>query len=138
MSGAQLAIAVGYKNQSSIGNLENTGKGVGGKKLPEIARALRVPLAWLAEGPDGEEIPFTEPLIPGTVATHSTLASDLAAGGYSVDASLMEAVELFKQLRTEQRLKTINYMREILTGTDTGTNQTNVGESDSVPHVKAA
>lgn len=138
MSGEQLAHKAGYKQQSAISNLENRGGGTGGKKLPEIARILCVPLTWLIEGPDDGEIPFTQPLSSIPNANHSTIANDLPPGGYSVDASLLEAVELFKRLHTEQRLRAIHYMRELLSGADSGTKQTDLGESDSVPHAKAA
>lgn len=137
-SGEYLAKEAGYKQQSAISNLENRGGGTGGKKLPEIARALDVPLTWLIEGPDDGEIPFIRPLNDSQKARHSTVANDVPSSGYSVDASLLEAVDLFKLLRTEQRLRTINYMRELLAEADAGTKQTGVGESDPVPRAKAA
>ena len=138
MSGEELALAVGYKQQSAISNLENRGTGTGGNKLPNIARVLRVPLTWLIEGPDEGEIPFSEPLLGNITAMGGTRVSERAPSGYSMDASQLEAIELFKQLRTQQRLQAINYMRELLSGTAPGTNQIDVGESDSVPHSKAA
>lgn len=138
LSGEELAIKVGYAQQSAISNLENRGGGSGGKKLPEIARALRVPIAWLMEGPDEEEIPFTEPLEFELQTPISNVAKQPDAGAYSADASLSEAVEIFKKLRTEQRLKSIQYMRDLLSGVNPGTKQADMGESDPVPHVKAA
>lgn len=140
MSGEELAVGVGYKNQSAIGNLENRGGGTGGKKLPDIARKLRVPLQWLIEGPDDGEIPFLEPIATGAQPEYSTQANDSKnpATSYVIDASVLEAVELFKALKTEQRLKAINYMRELLSAPGSGTHQGRVGESDSVPHDKAA
>jgi transcriptional regulator with XRE-family HTH domain len=138
MTGEELATAVGYKNQSAIGNLENRAGGTGGQKLPDIARALRVPLTWLAEGPDDGDIPFLEPLSTSSTVRHTTLASEPASAPYTVDASVDEAVTLFTRLRTEQRLKAISYMHELLSRAGPGTNQIGVGESDSVPHDKAA
>lgn len=138
MSGEELALAVGYSQQSAIGNLENRGGGNGGKKLPEIARALRVPLGWLIEGPDDGEVPFLEPIATLPSARPFTQAQEPAGTAYTADASLTEAVTLFTRLRTEQRLKVISYMQDLLNRAGPGTHQIGVGESDSVPHDKAA
>ena len=127
MSGEDLARAVGYRQQSAIGNLENRGGGNGGKKLPEIARALRVPLAWLMEGPDDGEIPFAEPApIATPSAAHARVANE-QRGAYTVDASLAEAVDLFTRLRTEQRVQAIALMRELLAGRNPEQNRTTAG-----------
>lgn len=128
MSGEDLAIAVGYKQQSAIGNLENRAGGAGGKKLPDIARALRVPLTWLAEGPDTGEVPFSEPPSTKLTARHATRAAEPTNSQYLADASLEEAVNLFTKLRTEQRLKAINYMRDLISRAGPGTNQSEVGK----------
>ena len=141
MSGEELALAVGYKKQSAISNLENRGGGTGGTKLPEIARILRVPLLWLAEGPDEGDVPFLEPMAScGTVTqtTQATQASESQAAQYWQDASIAEAANLFKQLRTEQRLQAIKYMRALLSAPGTGTNQIELGERDSIPQSRAA
>lgn len=58
MSGEALALKVGYKNQSAIGNLENRVSGNGGNRIVAIAAALNVPIEWLLKGPDDGTIPF--------------------------------------------------------------------------------
>lgn len=60
MSGEALALAVGYKNQSAIGNLENRKDAGGGRKLIKIAEVLQVPVEWLLRGPDTEEVPLRQ------------------------------------------------------------------------------
>ena len=57
MSGADLATRVGYKHQSSIGNLENRPGSSGGDRIYLIADVLRVPVDWLLRGPDTENVP---------------------------------------------------------------------------------
>ncbi len=142
MSGEHLALEAGYRNQSAIGNLENRGGGTGGKKLPEIARVLRVPVTWLIEGPDDGEIPFLEkPLRIDPLGrrdpTSFTMREPDPETVY-LDASVKEAIALFMQLKTEQRMKAIDYMNELLTGTKASTNQDGPGESDPIPRPKAA
>lgn len=68
MSGEDLALRVGYKNQSAIGNLENRAGGTGGNRIYLIADALRVPVDWLLRGPDSENVPYL-PLDSNAVAT---------------------------------------------------------------------
>lgn len=59
MSAWDLALAVGYKTQSGISNLENTATGTGGHKLKDIARVLHVSVDWLLTGPDCDKLPFS-------------------------------------------------------------------------------
>lgn len=142
MSGDHLAREAGYSNQSAIGNLENRGGGSGGKRLPEIARALKVPVTWLLEGPDDGEIPFLEKPLRidpyGRSESTPQTARDREPEHPYLDASLQEAIALFAMLRTEQRLKAIEYMQGLLAGTKAGTNQGGPGESDPIPQPKAA
>lgn len=138
MSGEELALAVGYRQQSAIGNLENRGGGTGGKKLPEIARALRVPMTWLIEGPDDGEIPFLDSPPYPTSTAEPVVAQEPSPATYYSDASMQEAIDLFRRLKTEQRLKAMEYIRELLSGTEASTNQSGRGESDPVPRSKTA
>jgi transcriptional regulator with XRE-family HTH domain len=113
MSADALAQAVGYSHQSAIANIENRKGGLGGKKLPEIAKALRVPLMWLIEGPDSAEVPFLytpPPPIPFPAA--ATPSAQESIPEY-LDGSIQEAVTLFRMLNTEQRLEVINHMRRL-------------------------
>lgn len=50
MTQAELAKAVGYKNQSSIGNILSDPTRTGSSKTYQMARALRVEPQWLSEG----------------------------------------------------------------------------------------
>jgi transcriptional regulator with XRE-family HTH domain len=140
LSGEELALAVGYKQQSAIGNLENRSGGTGGKKLPDIARVLRVPISWLLEGPDHGDVPFadihTTAFAPAKLRAHS--AQEPFSRGYQADASIIEATELFARLKTEQRLEAIKFMRLLLEDRAPGAHKGEVGESDPVPHHKAA
>lgn len=58
MSALALAQQVGYRTQSGISNIENSGQGSGGRKIGKIAEALRVPSDWLLNGPDTDAPPF--------------------------------------------------------------------------------
>lgn len=75
-SGAELAKRAGYKTQSGISNLENRSTGSGGHKVAHIAKVLHVPLDWLLNGSDTEDVPLlsfydTTPFEP-LVAREST------------------------------------------------------------------
>lgn len=137
MSAKALALAVGYKGQSGISNIENRGQTVGGRKLNEIARVLRVPVAWLLDGPDNGDVPLAEPLTPFEPAAYTTQLRQGEEASYTLDASLTEAVALFKTLRTEQRLLAIKYMHDLASGAGNNPSQT-AWESDSIPSAKAA
>lgn len=138
LSGEQLALDVGYKNQSAISNLENRATGTGGTKLPQIAKRLRVPLQWLADGPDSDDVPYAEPLIGAgiTDAKYSTDSHD-ELSAYREDASMGEAMQLFRQLDTAQRLKVISYM-QFIASEGQRASETGAGDRDPVPHPKAA
>lgn len=138
MSGEELAMAVGYAHQSAIGNLENRATGTGGTKITLIAAALRVPVQWLLAGPDGPTVPFSEPAIshnPADVPYSTTLHQ--TAKGYTVDGSLDEAMVLFRQLDTAQRLKVISYM-QFIASEGQRSSETGEGDRDTVPQPKAA
>lgn len=138
LSGEELAIAVGYKHQSAISNLENRATGTGGTKITKIANALRVPVQWLLEGPDSLEVPFSEPsytVIDPAPRINQTIHQPQP--GYAVDASLTEATQLFRQLGTAQRLKAIQYMQQLIQEGPLAS-ETGFGNRDSVPRQKAA
>lgn len=59
-SGAELAKKAGYQTQSGISNLENRSTGSGGHKIAHIAKVLGVPLEWLIEGGDSDDVPLLE------------------------------------------------------------------------------
>lgn len=65
MSGEELALAVGYKTQSGISNLENRATGRGGFMLPKIAEHLNFAVDWFLEGPDTDDMaqvpPYKQP-----------------------------------------------------------------------------
>jgi transcriptional regulator with XRE-family HTH domain len=56
MSGEELAHAAGYKHQSGISNIENRATSRGGMGIQKIAQALDVPIEWLINGPDTEDM----------------------------------------------------------------------------------
>jgi|GEM_PF-4172791 len=56
MSGEELAHAAGYKHQSGISNIENRASSRGGMGIQKIAQALDVPIEWLINGPDTEDM----------------------------------------------------------------------------------
>lgn len=60
LTGEQLAVRAGYKNQSAIGNLENRSTGRGGFRLPKIAQVLGFPLEWFLNGPDYDDLAVLE------------------------------------------------------------------------------
>lgn len=64
ITGEALALAVGYKNQSAISAIEARTTGQGGHHIDRIAQALRVPLEWLLEEPNGPDVPFISPATP--------------------------------------------------------------------------
>lgn len=57
-SALKLAKDVGYGTQSGIGNLKSRVGGSGGNKIGAIAKSLNVPLEWLMNGPDSDDVPF--------------------------------------------------------------------------------
>lgn len=61
MSGEELALAVGYKTQSGISNLENRATGRGGFMLPKIAERLNFAVEWFLEGPDTDDMSQVQP-----------------------------------------------------------------------------
>lgn len=113
ISGERLAHMVGFKNQSAVGNLESRNSRTGGRKVGEIARALRVPLEWLINGPDSDTVPFSEPSAPAPQhQPNNTQAREPSR--LTPDASMAEVVDLFRQLNTAQRLQAIAHMRGLL------------------------
>lgn len=140
LSGDELARAVGYSHQSAIGNLENRATGTGGTKIAKIATALRVPVQWLLEGPDGPEVPYSEPMFSSADAISFSIATtevNEAKTTYLQDGSLTEALQLFRSLPTAARVKAISYM-QYLAGEGTRSSEEGHGDRDPVPHPKAA
>ena len=142
LSGEELAHAVGYKNQSAISNLENRATGSGGTKIARIAAALRVPVQWLLEGPDGPEVPFSEPMVNDTEAIRFSIIEAQPEAreeraSYGGDGSLAEAMQLFKRLDTAQRVKAISYMQFIASEAQRAS-ESGEGNRDPVPQQKAA
>lgn len=140
LSGEELAHAVGYKNQSAISNLENRTTGTGGTKIAKIANALRVPVRWLHEGPDGPDVPFSDPMVSNAEAASFTIAGTEAQEErtpYHQDRSISEALDLFRSLPTAARLKAISYM-QYLASEGLQASEEDRGNRDPVPHPKAA
>ena len=121
-SGLELARAVGYKNQSAIGNIENRAVTTGGRKLPAIARALRTPVEWLINGPDGDQAPFAENLYNGPPTDGGTLVQETQGhlvqplvmapdSTGQLDAWTHEAVRIMKNLQAHERPGAIAHLR---------------------------
>lgn len=140
LSGEELALAVGYAHQSAIGNLENRATGTGGTKIAKIAAKLRVPVEWLLEGPDSDEVPFVEPLLSTDDIIQFSIAESTAKEErteYLADGSLAEAMQIFKKLTTAQRLKAISYM-QFIAAEDLRSSESADGDGHPVPQAKAA
>jgi transcriptional regulator with XRE-family HTH domain len=137
LSQEELAHAVGYAKQSAIGNLENRATGNGGNKITQIARALRVPVQWLLSGPDGPDVPYSTPLLAGDLPTSIAKTAHQAPPAYEADASLTEAMTLFRQLNTAHRMEAIEFMQELTREAPLASQEAH-GDRDSVPHKKAA
>lgn len=143
LSGEELAHAVGYSKQSAISNLENRATGTGGTKIAKIATTLRVPVQWLLEGPDGPEVPFSNPISELPTAetmlglANNTIASESGPNAYPPDGSLTEAMVLFRSLTTAERIKVISYMN-FLNSEGARASEESHGDRDQVPHPKAA
>lgn len=141
LSGEELAFAVGYSHQSAIGNLENRATGTGGTKIAKIAAKLRVPVQWLLEGPDSDQVPLAE-----TLTTYDSdirfsvidlTAQEETPAPYHDDGSLAEAMQIFKKLTTAQRVKAISYM-QFISAEEQRTSEAADGNHHPVPHEKAA
>jgi len=115
MSGYELAMKVGYKHQSAIGNLENRAIGNGGNRIAEIAEALRVPLEWLMKGPDSDTVPYRPPIDADLGDTKFSL-NDLVVQQPSIvrpmttalrtgpfDPWTLEAIEILSRLKDHEK-----------------------------------
>lgn len=122
ITGEALALAVGYKNQSAISAIESRTTGQGGHHIDRIAQALRVPLEWLLEGPDGPDVPFISPATPAPQSYPAPPAyqplhvSEPSPPSYAppIDASISESIQLFRQLTTTQRAEVLAHMQRLL------------------------
>lgn len=83
----KLALAVGYKTQSGISNIENRSVTTGGRKIAAIAHELRLPLEWVMNGPDGPTIPWLEPPSKPAPATATPISTqEPGSGVYEANA----------------------------------------------------
>lgn len=141
LSGEELALAVGYAHQSAIGNLENRATGTGGTKIAKIAAQLRVPVQWLLEGPDSDQVPLAEPLTTYDSDTRFSVfdltVQEEPPAPYLDDGSLAEAMKIFKRLTTAQRLKAISYM-QFIAAEEQRSSEPADGEGHPVSQAKAA
>lgn len=115
-SAYDLAKRVGYKTQSGIGNLESRTGGSGGNKIGAIAKALNVPLEWLMNGPDSENVPFLQsseapsPLrLQANEPAHNLYQVDRRA---ELDEWTLAALAIMKDLDLGQRQAMVAKMRE--------------------------
>ncbi len=128
MSQADLGIAAGFKGQSAIGNLENRATGRGGFSLPRIAAALDVPITWLLNGPDADEVPF---ISKGGVET----ARDATAGAAYTE--LDKAIVSLRRL-PPKGLREATQFLEFLTAKYTSPSSIGADHPISAPASKAA
>ena len=92
-SAQDLALRVGYKTQSGISNLENRASGSGGNKIGQIAKELGVPLDWLINGPDAEQIPFVpQKFTPNPRTKLIELAKQVADDHIPIAIVLLDAI----------------------------------------------
>lgn len=111
ISGDELARSVGYTHQSAIANLENRNIGTGGRKISEIAKALNVPLEWIINGPDSEDVPDALPLFThqeseGRPSQHVVEEADPKS-----DALMAEGMRLLSNLTFEGKRQAVIYLR---------------------------
>lgn len=116
MSWDELARLVGYAHQSAIANLENRNTGTGGRKISEIAKALKVPLEWIINGPDTEDVPDDTPSLTYKITesqTHRQIAQE--ADPHS-DALMAEGLRLLSNLTIEGKRQAVLYLRFLHSG----------------------
>lgn len=117
-SALDLATRCGYKTQSGISNLENRASGSGGNKIGKIAQVLNVPVDWLINGPDTDNVPFLAPRIPTDPrAAYSTELGDVVsslkpAESVVEDEWISAAVTIMRELDRGQRQAMVAKMRE--------------------------
>ena len=118
MTGHDLAMAVGYKHQSAIGNLENRATGNGGHKLADISRILRTPIEWLLAGPDSDQVPFIPQQVDQFVGVKvNTIAGEPNVAIFpeqsrTLDQWTAEGLTILLKLDSAQRAAMIAKMRE--------------------------
>lgn len=116
-SGEYLAKAVGYKTQSGISNLESRATGSGGNKIGVIAQKLNVPVDWLVNGPDTDNVPFMAPNDqPWTNAKYTTTAESSSVVSFIAnkenDEWTLAAIAIMNSLNRDQRAAMVAKMRE--------------------------
>lgn len=139
-SGEKLALRLGYKTQSAIGNLENRATGRGGNKLDAVARVLNVSADWLLNGPDGDKVPFLDQRVGSWPPTNQHAPSFLMMDSAVDDANdrmAAEATALFASLSPAGKAEAIRYLR-FLTSQHSPPIFGADRESDSVPSQRHA
>ncbi|MGL4576335.1 MAG: helix-turn-helix domain-containing protein [Burkholderiaceae bacterium] len=113
----EVAHAVGFAHASSVGNLENGDTTTGGPHGPAIAKFLGVPLDWIQNGPDIEDIrniirPEVANLESHQVATH-WLAHEDTPNNNDRFRLLGQANQLLNSLSTPQLSLTLRLISAI-------------------------
>lgn len=116
-SGEYLAKAVGYKTQSGISNLESRATGSGGNKIGTIAQKLNVPVDWLLNGPDTDNVPFLAPSSqPWMNTRYSSKAEAPSVVSFIAnkenDEWTLAAIAIMNSLNRDQRAAMVAKMRE--------------------------
>jgi len=139
MSGEELALRVGYKNQSSIGNLENRAGGTGGTQIGKIADALCVPVDWLLRGPDSDEVPYLAPLKNPVESQEISARISLEKEEQKTifDSIQQEAIDLLSKMSSTGKEQSLSYLRYMAIEHPLQKSLAG-GESRSIPHQKAA
>lgn len=109
-SGQQLADAVGYANQSAIGNLENRARSTGGHKISAIARALDVSVEWLLNGPDSDLVPNLQGT-PTFSAVPARAHSMHESTGPAPGGTEAELLQLYRTMSIAGQAEALRYMR---------------------------
>jgi len=136
MSGEELALAVGYKHQSAIGNLENRATGQGGHKIREIATTLEVPLEWLMSGPDNQHIPVYRHNVSEEVLSTYQFKHPPSIAGHGAPLT-DELIRLFRRLPAGGQHQLLQYAKFLLTQISPSPHVAN-GDGDSLSKTKAA
>jgi transcriptional regulator with XRE-family HTH domain len=105
-----LALRVGFKHQSAISNLESRATGHGGRRLPQIADVLSVPLEWVLQGPDCENDAIPWKLPPEQPDTGVQIVAAEPAGHWETPL-VREAMDLLKKMSSAGQQEALRYLR---------------------------